>query len=140
MLKLQKLLFYVQAWHLALGAGVLFVGGFQAWVHGPANREDYDRFKDTHLMFSPLGFRDIRQSFKDENLSEGARKHIDEVLEAYGEFSGVQLEKMTHDELPWIEARGSLLSHERCEAVIKESTMESFYKRLLDEVEANHEQ
>lgn len=140
LLKLQKLLYYVQAWHLAVAGGALFIGAFQAWVHGPANREVYDRFKDTHLMFSPLGLRDIRPSFKDTNLSEKARNHIDEVLNAYGEYSGVQLEQMTHDELPWIEARGSIPSHERCETIIKETTMESFYKRLLDEVDSNDEQ
>ena len=43
-LKLQKLLFYTQAWHLAIHSDRLFDGEFQAWVHGPVNREIYDRF------------------------------------------------------------------------------------------------
>ncbi|SIT17928.1 Panacea domain-containing protein [Paracoccus saliphilus] len=132
-LKLQKLLYYVQAWHLAFGAGVLFIGGFQAWVHGPANREIYDRFKTTHTMFSDVNRDHIQPTFRDENLSKGARRHIDEVLEAYGELSGIQLEHMTHDERPWIEARGALRSFERCETVIKESSMERFYRELLEQ-------
>ena len=34
-LKLQKLMYYSQAWHLALRDIPLFNEDFQAWVHGP---------------------------------------------------------------------------------------------------------
>jgi uncharacterized phage-associated protein len=34
-LKLQKLLYYSQAWHLAIFDRRLFPERFQAWVHGP---------------------------------------------------------------------------------------------------------
>ena len=34
-LRLQKLLFYAQAWHLALTNRPLFEEDFEAWVHGP---------------------------------------------------------------------------------------------------------
>lgn len=134
LLKLQKLLYYVQAWHLALGAGVLFVGGFQAWVHGPANREIYDRFKSTHMMFSDVRRDHIRPEFEETHLSEGARRHIDEILESYGDLSGTQLERMTHDERPWIEARAGLKSFDRCETLIAESSMVTFYQSLLENV------
>lgn len=132
LLKLQKLLYYVQAWHLALGRGPLFAGKFQAWVHGPVSRQVYDRFKDTHSLFATVGSRDIRDGFDPAVMPPSARVHIDEVLEAYGEFSGVQLENMTHEEAPWIQARGSLKSFERCETEIDEELMEKFYANLLD--------
>jgi len=35
-LKLQKLLYYCQGWHLAYHEKVLFSDPIQAWVHGPA--------------------------------------------------------------------------------------------------------
>ncbi|HUZ03805.1 MAG TPA: type II toxin-antitoxin system antitoxin SocA domain-containing protein, partial [Acidobacteriaceae bacterium] len=34
-LKLQKLLYYAQAWHLALYGSPLFSDSIEAWVHGP---------------------------------------------------------------------------------------------------------
>ncbi len=138
-LKLQKLLYYVQAWHLASGQGPLFAGRFQAWVHGPVNRQVYDRFKDTHSLFATVGQRDIRPDFNPQALPQSARDHIDHVLEAYGPFSGVQLENMTHDEAPWLEARGGLKPFERCENELSESTMQAFYAKLLaDDDKAAH--
>jgi uncharacterized phage-associated protein len=138
-LKLQKLLYYVQAWHLAFGRGPLFAGRFQAWVHGPVNRQVYDRFKDTHSLFATVGQRDIRKGFDSQVLPGAARDHIDKILEAYGQFSGVQLENMTHDESPWIEARGGLKSFERCENELNETTIQEFYAKLLkDDAQTAH--
>lgn len=138
-LKLQKLLYYVQAWHLAFGRGPLFAGKFQAWVHGPVSRQVYDRFKETHSLFSAVVAQDIRAEFNPEALPAEARDHIDEILDAYGQFSGLQLENMTHGEAPWIQARGRLKSFERCETEINEGLMREFYEKLLqDASEISH--
>lgn len=59
LLKLQKLMFYIQAWHLALKGEPMFLGKFQAWVHGPVNRSLYDRFCQTHMMYAPISAKDI---------------------------------------------------------------------------------
>ena len=45
-LKLQKLLYYAQAWHLAIYDTRLFPERFQAWVHGPVIPEIYHRYKE----------------------------------------------------------------------------------------------
>lgn len=138
-LKLQKLLYYVQAWHLAFGLGPLFAGRFQAWVHGPVNRQVYDRFKDTHSLFATVSRESIRQGFDANAMPPKARNHIDEILEAYGPFSGVQLENMTHEETPWLETRGNLKSFERCEDELNEKTMQEFFANLLNEdAKVNH--
>lgn len=131
LLKLQKLLFYVQAWRLALRSEPLFSGKFQAWVHGPVNRQIYDRFKDTHSLYACVGPQDVRKDFDVAALSDDQRAHINEILEAYGAFTGPQLEDMTHDETPWIAARGELRPHERCETDISEDLMQSYYHSLL---------
>ncbi|MBD0677214.1 Panacea domain-containing protein [Pseudomonas sp. PSB11] len=130
-LKLQKLLYYVQAWNLAFGRGPLFSGKFQAWVHGPVSRQVYDRFKDTHALFSSLGQQDIRRDFDPSILPSDVKDHINEILEAYGDYSGVQLENMTHIETPWIKARANLKPYERCESEIDEGLMQDFYAQLL---------
>lgn len=44
-LKLQKLVYYSQAWHLAIHGIPLFKEDFQAWVHGPVVPELYQKYK-----------------------------------------------------------------------------------------------
>jgi uncharacterized phage-associated protein len=126
-LKLQKLLYYVQAWMLAFENRRCFRGGFQAWVHGPVNRDIYDRFKDIKSMYSRVRPRDIREEFDPDKMHNAVVAHIDAVLEAYGALSDDQLEDMTHSEEPWIEARGDCSPRERCENFIAETTMRDYY-------------
>lgn len=134
-LKLQKLLYYVQAWHLALKDEQLFAGRFQAWVHGPVNREIYDRFSQTHMMYAMLSVKDISENFDISSLPAQARAHVDEILDAYAPFSGPQLEAMTHEEEPWIRARGDKKPSERCEDELDEGLMRAYYKKELAGVE-----
>ena len=127
LLKLQKLLYYCQAWHLAFGRGPLFPGKFQAWVHGPVNRMIYDRFRSSKHLYSPVSRADIQEDFSYERMKAEERAHIDAVLEVYARFTGDQLEAMTHQEEPWIAARGPISLHERCENDIDEALMQRFY-------------
>lgn len=130
-LKLQKLLYYVQAWSLAFRGETLFAGKFQAWVHGPVNREIYDRFVGTHMMYALLSRADIQKGFDFNEISEQARSHIDEILDTYARYTGTQLEGMTHDEAPWVQARGDRKPAERCETEIDEALMKDFYSQEL---------
>lgn len=134
-LKLQKLAYYTQAWRLALKNERLFEGRFQAWVHGPVNRQLYDRFSKTHMMYDLVKVSDIRPEFDLEKMPKDIREHIDEVLEAYAQFSGPQLESMTHEEQPWILARNGRKSSERCETELDEDVMTTFYKKMLEDAD-----
>ena len=131
LLKLQKLVYYCQAWSLAFDKGPLFEGKFQAWVHGPVSRELYDRFAVTKFLYSDVTAADIRKEFNPDNLLDVERQLIDGVLEVYAKYSGDQLEEMTHREQPWRDARGELQLHERCEAIINEETMKACYSSRL---------
>ncbi|MEK6262785.1 MAG: type II toxin-antitoxin system antitoxin SocA domain-containing protein [Planctomycetota bacterium] len=130
-LKLQKLLYYVQAWCLAFTGQSLFQGRFQAWVHGPVNREIYDRFTTTKSLYSEIAESDCSPQFSSESLTEEARLHIDAVLDAYAGFTGDQLEYFTHQELPWTEARLGYKPYDRCERLISENTMATYYSARL---------
>lgn len=130
-LKLQKLMYYVQAWYLAFNGRPLFVGRFQAWVHGPVNRELYDRFASTKSLYSEIGFEDVQPGFDLSLLDEDIRGHIDNVLEVYAKYTGTQLEDITHREQPWIAARGQCRPADRCETEIDESLMAKFYAARL---------
>jgi uncharacterized phage-associated protein len=126
-LKLHKLLYYSQAWHLAFERERLFVGHFQAWVHGPVSRAIYDRYAQTKSLYSPLTTKDVSQEFDPKAIRGRSRQIINAVLERYGSLSGDQLEEMTHRETPWLEARGDVPENERSENTISEATMRDFY-------------
>jgi len=59
--------------------------------------------------------------------------HLDEIMQVYSSYSGYELEIMTHEEDPWLNARGNLeLDEPSCEEItIKD--MASFYKKLAEE-------
>ncbi len=131
-LKLQKLLYYSQAWHLAFYGKPMFNGRFQAWVHGPVNREVFDRFRQTHALYSPMQSSDIRAGFNSDAALQGSDKgHAEAVLNVYAPLTGDQLEEMTHRETPWIAARGNLPPDARCENEIDEGMMAAFYAARL---------
>jgi uncharacterized phage-associated protein len=130
-LKLQKLLYYVQAWHLAFYKKPMFDGEFQAWVHGPVNREIYNRFKDSKFLYSSITLQDVEDKNASDNLSKKDKSHVDSVLDAYAKYSPSQLEFMTHREKPWMEARTGVDKLQRSEKVISEETMTKYYKARL---------
>lgn len=130
-IKLQKLLYYTQAWFLAFNGRPLFKEYFQAWVHGPVNREVFDRYKDTKSLYSDIEVDDIQNFDCFNELDQDAINHIDNILEGYAKYSGTQLEYMTHQEDPWIAARKGYLPMEICDEPIDNKIMEDYYKQRL---------
>lgn len=124
-LKLQKLLYYAQAWHLVLFNKELFCEDFQAWVHGPVLLSQYHRFKDNQ-------WRPIMDEVDKPSLTKAEEKFLDKIIEVFGCETPIALEQMTHNELPWIEARANLPAHKPSNAKIKKATMKSYYKALSD--------
>lgn len=131
-LKLQKVLYYAQAWHLAFTNGErLFDGKFQAWIHGPVSREIYDRFAGKSL-YADITRADARPDFDPEALDLAAREHLGSIFEGYAKFSGTQLEELTHREDPWINARVGYRPSERCEVEIDENLMTAYYRHQME--------
>ncbi len=122
-LRLQKLVFYIQAWHLALYEEPLFEDHFEAWIHGPVVRGLYMKFKD----FSWKPITDISEC---PSLPREVEEHIQEVLKVYGDFTAEDLEYMVHRERPWILARGDLHPLEPSTTLIDESHMMKFYQEM----------
>ena len=125
-LRLQKLLYYAQAWYLALYNQPLFSDRFEAWVHGPTQPEVYAHFR--HYGPCP-----ITRPHSGIRLSVKVEQHLQDVLEAYGGFSAFDLERLTQEEQPRREARGGLAPDEESTAVISTSTMKRYYRARLDE-------
>jgi len=124
-LKLQKLLYYVQGWHLGLFGTPAFEGRFEAWVHGPVVRDVYTRFRD--CRWNP-----IANDVPDVALERRLKDHIDEVLDVYGSDSAWSLERRSHAEDPWIEARGGIAPDEECRNEIPNDAMMAFFGAMAN--------
>jgi uncharacterized phage-associated protein len=124
-LKLQKLLYYAQAWHLALYNKPLFQEKLEAWIHGPAVRSVYGGFKD--WSWNPITERPPKP-----DLPKHVVKHLDEVMGVYGGLSAFDLERLTHSEKPWQKARGTTPRDESSSAVISHDDMRKFYRSIMN--------
>jgi len=131
-LKLQKLLYYCQSWYLAFYSKPLFEEDFQAWVHGPVNRELYNLYKESKFLYSAITISDITEPKIDDILTEEVKDHVNVVLETYAPYSAYELEVMTHTEKPWIDARQGCGPYDRCNVVISKDAMKRYYSSLLD--------
>lgn len=121
--KLQKLVYYSQAWHLVWEGKPLFPEPIQAWANGPVVRALYDLHKGKfRVKPGPWG--------KASALTQKERTTIDAVLKFYGNKTGHWLSELTHLEDPWREARKGLQPGTRSTRVIKHSAMAEYYSSL----------
>ena len=134
-LKLQKLVYYVDAWHLVFHDRAIVPEDFKAWVHGPVCLSLWHAAKDFSTLNGDITVKAARKDaiIKDmeRRLSKDQVALIRDVLKEYGNKPAHHLESLTHAELPWREARGDLLAHEPSTNKIKKSTMKSYYRSRL---------
>lgn len=125
--KLQKLLYYAQAWNLVLNNGKMFDDNIEAWIHGPAIPRVYLKFKE-------FGFKDIAKEIGNvdfSNLSNKEKSVLDAVWEIYGKYDGDYLELLTHSEEPWQEARKKSHEYESSNEIISTEKMKEYYGRQI---------
>lgn len=130
-LKLQKLCYYAQAWHLALWNKPMFNERIEAWAHGPAIPELYRRFK--RYSWGAIDPQDLQTEPLEEMHSDDL-KFLEEVWTKYGRFSGRQLELKTHSEAPWKDAYGNTPKGQRCTREITHQAMRDYYRKKLKNV------
>jgi uncharacterized phage-associated protein len=127
-LKLQKLLYYAQAWTMVLFNKTLFEEDFQAWMHGPVLLSIWESYKH-------YGFDSIPISNFEDALPNEVTELLEEIKSVYGEKSAKYLEELTHSELPWREARAGLPIEARSTKPISKQTMFEFYFALNQKLE-----
>jgi uncharacterized phage-associated protein len=124
--KLQKLVYYCQAWSLVWDEKPLFKEKILAWANGPVVKELYREHKGLfYVKEMPNGNSD--------QLSENQKDTIAHVLKAYSDKTAQWLSDLTHLEDPWIEARKGLKPGERGEVEIQLSTMHEYYSGVAVE-------
>lgn len=123
--KLQKLVYYCQAWSLVWDEKPLFEEEIEAWGNGPVCRELYDALR---------GLFEIGQlPFGDPNaLDESQKESVDMVLKGYGHRPPQWLSDLTHLEDPWKNARMNLSPGERGKSVITKESMALYYGSLTE--------
>ncbi len=126
--KLQKLVYYSQAWSLVLNGKKLFNEPIEAWVHGPAIRSVYVQYKN--FGFSPITVPVADADVK--NITGKTKTLLDDVWKVYGKLDAQYLEMLTHSEKPWQEARDGLQSHENSEKEITPKAMKSYFSEKLE--------
>lgn len=122
--KLQKLVYYSQAWHCVWEDKPLFESKIEAWANGPVCRDLYEFHKGEFSLKTIGGNVD--------NLSPTEKESINMVFKSYGDFSGQQLSDLTHKEEPWKKARVGLTMIERGEVEISLESMAEYYTSLID--------
>ena len=103
-LMLQKLLYFIQGVYSALYGKPIFEEDCRAWIHGPVYPEVYELFRD--FKYNPID--DARFALlkgNEDALTDDEKKAIDLVVNTFGMYGGKVLEKITHNEDPWTEAR-----------------------------------
>jgi uncharacterized phage-associated protein len=94
-LKLQKLLYYAQGFHLAIYDEPLFPECIEAWSYGPVVPVVYRYFKESGGDFIEPEEFDITL-FDDET-----QEFLDEIYSMFGQYSAWKLSEMAHREPPW---------------------------------------
>lgn len=118
-LKLQKLLYYAQGYHLALFGKPLFADDIEAWDLGPVVPDVYRAFKDFGgaAIDAPIS--------EPQNVDDTARETLDRVIDGYGQFTATRLAQMTHGEPPWLgTGRNHSISHD---------ALQTFFRAVLQQ-------
>ena len=114
-LKLQKLVYYCQAFYLAMTGKPLFEEDIEAWAHGPVIPSIYHEFKKYGSNAIP-----IPKKFDESVLSEDEKEIINEVYEVYGQYSAWRLRNLTHNEPPYNNAIGNKISKKKLKEYFSE--------------------
>jgi uncharacterized phage-associated protein len=121
-MKLQKLVYYCQAWSLVWDEKPLFKVRIEAWANGPVVPELYELHRGKFDVF--------RWDGNPQKLSSRQKATIDGVLEFYGAKSSQWLSDLTHQEAPWREARAGIPSAARDKTEITHAAMAEYYSSL----------
>lgn len=127
-MKLQKLVYYAQAWSLVWDdppEAPLFGEAIQAWAMGPVVPALFEVHRG---LFSISA--DRLPSGDGNKLTRNQRDTVDRVLDFYGKRSAQWLSDLAHNEEPWILARKGIPEGQRGNAEISLDSMRNYYESL----------
>ncbi len=118
-LKLQKLLYYAQGFHLAFEDEPLFSERIEAWQYGPVVPEIYRAYSAHGRSVLP-----IPEEIDAEALTDRQKEILNEVYRVFGQYSGGRLIDVTHSEPPWKNA-----------SIMEEITLDALKEYFVTQIE-----
>jgi len=125
-MRVQKLLYYVQGWSLAQRDRAAFSERIEAWAHGPVVKEVYKALGEFGRNAVPCEWG------SGSVLGLEDRCHAEAVWQVYKPYSAISLSDMTHQEKPWMDARGNLPREAKSNKEITHSSMRDYFKGLAE--------
>lgn len=126
-MKLQKLVYYSQAWSLVWDEEPLFPESIEAWANGPVVRDLYLEHQ-RRFKISP---GDINGN--SANLTLIQKDTVDAIIRDYGSKSSQWLSNLTHSEQPWLDARKGLAPGKRGNREIPLASMAEYYEAVASD-------
>jgi uncharacterized phage-associated protein len=123
-MKFQKLVYYCQGWHLARENKELYADAIEAWIEGPVVRSLWQVHRKEFYV-------DSWNSGNSARLTGVERQTVEWVCAKYGQFKAEELSQMTHQEVPWVVARGALPPGAKSSAKLSTKVMANFYGRQV---------
>jgi len=117
--RLHKLLYYCQGWHLGWTGSPLFDEVIEAWANGPVVAAVWRARKYGYEAPPP------------RSLDPGMLGTVGYVVSRYGSYSGADLIRLTHSEEPWRDATEQSGPDQRSEEPIEQKALELFFKKQV---------
>ena len=122
-MKLQKLVYYSQAWSLVWDEAPLFNEKIEAWANGPVAPDLYAAHRGIYEVST------LTQG-NPQNLTEAQKETVRAILSYYGQHTAQWLSDLTHMEEPWKNARAGIPDTVRSNAEISHASMSEYYGSL----------
>lgn len=125
-MKLQKLVYYCQAWSLVWDEEQLFPEQIEAWANGPIVKELFQAHRGEYIVSAiPEG--------NPSKLNETQEQTVQSVIDYYGDKSSQWLSDLTHMEDPWKSTRAGMPEMARSNRVIPLYVIADYYSSLQAE-------
>lgn len=118
-LRLQKLLYFVQAYIVRTTGAFCFDEDMEAWTYGPVVPSVYYKY-DIFAGLDIIEDKTARAPYIDKKTKQG----IDKILDYLSHYRVSQLVNITHDQNPWQFAYSNGLK-----SVITKDSMREYFKR-----------
>lgn len=118
-LKLQKLLYFAHAAHLAAHGTPLFDDPIEAWKLGPVVANVYDTFRKFGSSRIPCA--------EGKEGSPPVMEFLGEVWKTFGKYSAIELTHLSHEVGPW-----KKFYKRNCNVVIPNKAIEESFKEVFD--------
>lgn len=118
-LKLQKVLYFAQAYYLSKVGKSLFSDDIEAWEYGPVIPNVYHKFKTKGS--DPIICEEDKSALLDED-----RETLKKIWGTFGGYSASKLVDIAHAHTPWKEA------NQLANKVISHKAIKEYYTPLLN--------